>query len=106
MAKDEIATLKLLQKGTDLIISTFDFTGVKLNDFDSPNGSNGYEAFSITSTHKGDYFFFTDLTGFAAGAFLGDFAGDFAGEVVVFSALVVNFASHSSISRSDVNSSG
>ncbi len=57
MAKDEIATLKLLQKGTDVIISTFDFTGEKLNDFDSPNGSNGYEVFSITSTHKGDYFF-------------------------------------------------
>ena len=57
MAKDEIATLKLLQIGTDVIISTFDFTGEKLNDFDSPNGSNGYEAFSITSTHKGEYFF-------------------------------------------------
>lgn len=47
--------LKLMQNGIDLFITTYDLNGNKIADFDSPNGSNGYEFFSISSSGKGIY---------------------------------------------------
>lgn len=52
---DQYAFIKLLQKGIDLKITTYNPKQEKLNDFDSPNGKYGPELFSITSNKKGKY---------------------------------------------------
>ncbi|MEZ5427311.1 MAG: serine hydrolase [Pyrinomonadaceae bacterium] len=54
---NRFAFFKLVQKGVDLIITTFDPDGKKLEEFDSPNGSEGPEFFSIISGKKGVYSF-------------------------------------------------
>lgn len=53
--KNQFAFFRLMQKGVDMKITTYDPEGNKLEDFDSPNGKNGPELFSITSTSKGKY---------------------------------------------------
>ncbi len=53
--KDQLASFHLMQKGVDLMITTFDPNGVKMDDFDSPNGENGPEIITIKSNIKGKY---------------------------------------------------
>jgi CubicO group peptidase (beta-lactamase class C family) len=55
LEKDQFAFFKLMQKGVDMKISTYDFKGDKIEDFDSPNGKNGPELFTLISSDKGDY---------------------------------------------------
>jgi CubicO group peptidase (beta-lactamase class C family) len=55
MAKDQFAFFKLMQRGVDLKITTYDVRGNKIKDFDSPNGKNGYEYITLTSTIDGEY---------------------------------------------------
>lgn len=52
---NQFSFFKLMQKGVDLKITTYSPKGEKLEEFDSPNGKNGPELFSITSDQKGDY---------------------------------------------------
>ncbi|MDR6967777.1 CubicO group peptidase (beta-lactamase class C family) [Flavobacterium arsenatis] len=53
--KNQFATFQLMQKGIDVFITTYDPNGMKLDDFDSPNGKEGAENVIITSTIKGEY---------------------------------------------------
>lgn len=55
LAKDQLAFLKVMQKGVDLVITTYDPDGKKLDQFDSPNGKNGPELVSLKSDKKGKY---------------------------------------------------
>ncbi len=55
LGKDQFALFKLMQKGVDMKITTYDPKGEKLEDFDSPNGKNGPELFTIISSKKGAY---------------------------------------------------
>ncbi len=55
LGKNQYALFKVMQKGVDLMITTYDPQGEKLEDFDSPNGKNGPEIFSIVSEAKGKY---------------------------------------------------
>lgn len=55
LAKDQFAFFKVIQKGVDLIITTYDAEGKKIEDFDSPNGKNGPEVITIKSSNKGKY---------------------------------------------------
>lgn len=57
LEKNNFAFLKLMQNNIDLIITTYDANGNKIADFDSPNGSNAPEFFSIISQNKGFYTF-------------------------------------------------
>ncbi len=53
--KDQFVVLNLMQKGVDVVITTFDAQGKKLYEYDSPNGSFGAEPFTLTSTQAGKY---------------------------------------------------
>ena len=53
--KDQFAIFYLMQKGIDLKITTFDPQDKKLEEFDSPNGENGPEVFTISSGVKGKF---------------------------------------------------
>lgn len=55
LKKDRFAFLKLLQKGIDLKVITYNPLGEKLEEFDSPNHRNGYELLTITSDKEGEY---------------------------------------------------
>ncbi|MEJ7559295.1 MAG: serine hydrolase [Pedobacter sp.] len=55
LAKSQYASLHLMQKGVDLMITTYDSNGRKLDDFDSPNGKDGPELITIKSSIKGKY---------------------------------------------------
>lgn len=55
LGANQFAFFKLMQQGVDIRISTYDPSGKKLEDFDSPNGRTGPELFSITSSNKGKY---------------------------------------------------
>ncbi|WP_297793927.1 serine hydrolase [uncultured Eudoraea sp.] len=55
MGRDQFAFFKLMQRGVDLKITTYDASGNKISDFDSPNGKNGYEYITLTSTIDGEY---------------------------------------------------
>lgn len=55
MARDQFAFIKLMQRGVDLKITTYDAKGNKIEDFDSPNGKNGYEYITLTSTVDGEF---------------------------------------------------
>ena len=53
--KDQYVLLKLDQRGIDVLITTFDPTGEKIESFDSPNGNNGPEYITIISNSAGSY---------------------------------------------------
>ena len=53
--KDQFVFLKVMQKGVDLQITTYDTKGEKIADFDSPNGTEGPELIQFNSTEKGVY---------------------------------------------------
>ena len=55
LEQDQFVFLKLLQRGVDMKISTYDVRGNKIEDFDSPNGKYGPELFTLTSGIKGEY---------------------------------------------------
>lgn len=55
LGANQFAFFKLMQQGVDIRVSTYDPSGKKLEDFDSPNGRTGPELFSITSSNKGKY---------------------------------------------------
>jgi CubicO group peptidase (beta-lactamase class C family) len=55
LKKDQTARLKLIQAGVDVKIITYDPSKKKLEEFDSPNGSNGPENVVIQSTNAGNY---------------------------------------------------
>jgi len=52
---DQFAFFKLIQEGIDVIITTYDPDGKKLEEFDSPNGSDGPEYITIVTGKKGNY---------------------------------------------------
>ena len=47
LEKDQFAFFKLMQKGVDMKITTYDLKGDKIEELDSPNGKNGPELFTI-----------------------------------------------------------
>jgi len=51
----QFSFIRLNQKGIDILITTYDPDGKKLQDFDSPNGANGPELITIISEKKGNY---------------------------------------------------
>lgn len=53
--KDQFAFFRLMQQGVDLKVTTFDPAGKKMETFDSPNGRNGFELFTLVSGKKGVY---------------------------------------------------
>jgi len=53
--KNQFAFFKLVQQGVDVKVTTYDSEGIKIQEFDSPNGQFGPELFSITSNKKGNY---------------------------------------------------
>jgi CubicO group peptidase (beta-lactamase class C family) len=55
LEKDQFAFFKLMQKGVDMKITTYDPKGEKIGDFDSPNGKNGPELFTLISGKEGIY---------------------------------------------------
>ena len=55
LKKDQNAHLTLIQVGVDVKIITYGPSKNKLDEFDSPNGSNGPENVVIQSTNAGDY---------------------------------------------------
>ena len=55
LEKDQFAFFRLMQKGVDMKINTYDSKGDKIEEFDSPNGKNGPELFTLISSDKGDY---------------------------------------------------
>ncbi len=55
LKKDQFAFFKLMQIGTDVEIATYDPEGNKIENFDSPNGKNGYENFSLRTITNGNY---------------------------------------------------
>jgi hypothetical protein len=55
LEKHQFSFFRLLQKEVDVMITTYDSEGEKMKEFDSPNGKNGFELFSIISTKKGKY---------------------------------------------------
>ncbi|MCW5516642.1 serine hydrolase domain-containing protein [Muriicola sp. Z0-33] len=55
LEEGQFVFLKLMQRGVDMKISTFDTNGDKIEDFDSPNGKYGPELFTLTSGEKGKY---------------------------------------------------
>ena len=55
LKKDQFAFIKLMQLGVDVIITTYDTSGEKIEDFDSPNGKNGPELITLFSSNKGEY---------------------------------------------------
>lgn len=55
LGKDQFAFFKLIQKGVDIKITTYDPKGDKIQEFDSPNGKNGPELFTLISNDKGTY---------------------------------------------------
>lgn len=55
LEKDQFAFFRLMQKGVDMKITTYDSEGEKIEDFDSPNGKNGPELFTLISSKKGVY---------------------------------------------------
>ena len=55
LKKDQYAFIKLMQQGVDMKIETYDSEGKKIKGFDSPNGKQGLELFTITSTVAGAY---------------------------------------------------
>ena len=52
---NQFVFLKLMQQGVDMKIETFDSEGKKMEGFDSPNGKQGLELFTISSTNEGAY---------------------------------------------------
>lgn len=55
MKKDQYALLEIMQKGVDLIVTTYDPEGQVLKIFDSPNGSDGPEYVTLLSSKAGNY---------------------------------------------------
>jgi len=53
--KDQFAFFKVMQKGVDLKIVSYNNKSEKMDEFDSPNGKFGPELFTITSSYKGEY---------------------------------------------------
>ena len=55
LEKDQFAFFRLMQKGVDMKITTYDSEGEKMEDFDTPNGKNGPELFTLISSKQGVY---------------------------------------------------
>lgn len=55
--KKQLAFLRLRQDGIDLKITTFDREGQQIQVFDSPDGTEGYESFYLSSDKSGTYSF-------------------------------------------------
>ena len=55
LEKDQFVLLKLSQRGIDVLITTFDPDGEKIENFDTPNGKNGPEFITIISDSAGRY---------------------------------------------------
>ena len=53
--KDQYVLFKLDQRGIDVLITTFDPAGEKIESFDSPNGNNAPEYITIISNSAGKY---------------------------------------------------
>ncbi len=49
------AFFRLIQQGIDVTITTYDPDGKKIEEFDSPNGTNGPEYITLITSKKGNY---------------------------------------------------
>ncbi len=52
---EQLTNFELVQKGIDVVITTYNVEGQKIKDFDSPNGKSGSEFFHIKSDVGGIY---------------------------------------------------
>ena len=55
LEKDQFAFFKVMQKGIDLMVTTFNAEGIKIEDFDSPNGKFGPEYVTLISSQNGSF---------------------------------------------------
>lgn len=55
LQKDKFVVVQLIQKGVDVKINTYDPSGKKLQEFDSPNGKNGPEMIIFNTNTAGYY---------------------------------------------------
>jgi len=55
LEKNKFVFFKLMQRGVDMKINTYDAKGDKIEEFDSPNGKFGPELFTLISLEKGEY---------------------------------------------------
>lgn len=55
LGKDQFAFCRLMQKGVDIMFTTFNAKGEKIEDFDSPNGKHGPELLTLTSGDEAEY---------------------------------------------------
>lgn len=55
LAANQFAFIQLMQQGIDVKINTYDPSGLKIAEFDSPNGANGPETITLISDIKGEY---------------------------------------------------
>ncbi|NEU07637.1 serine hydrolase [Flavihumibacter sp. R14] len=53
--KDRFAFFRLMQQGVDVMVTTYKANGEKIESFDSPNGKQGPELFTLTSDEAADY---------------------------------------------------
>ena len=55
LAENQVARGVVVQRGVDVIVTTYDRDGKKVHDFDSPNGDQGPEPFVVVATAAGEY---------------------------------------------------
>ena len=55
LAAQQVAKGVVMQQGVDVVVTTFDPSGKKLGEFDSPNGENGPEPFVVVGSDAGAY---------------------------------------------------
>ena len=55
LGKDQFAFFRLMQKGVDILVTTYNAKGEKIEDFDSPNGKHGPELFTLASGDAAEY---------------------------------------------------
>ena len=55
LGKDQFGFFRLMQKGVDIMVTTYNAKGEKIEDFDSPNGKHGPELFTLTSGDAAEY---------------------------------------------------
>ena len=55
LAAQQVATGAVMQQGVDVVVATYDPSGKKLGEFDSPNGDQGPEPFVVVGSDAGAY---------------------------------------------------
>lgn len=55
LEKDQFVLIRVMQQGVDLKVNTYETSGERIEEFDSPNGKNGPELIIIKTSKKGAY---------------------------------------------------